>query len=125
MQLVEQRHLDALSIADSMWKELEPKAREALGRSLIDATRAGLAGPDEPGAEIVLEGPRTLWFGRSPRQASDGELPSRAKWQHLALAIGATDEADREWSLIDLRWDEPELVFTDVVPSAAEPAASE
>ncbi len=125
MQLVEQRHLDALAIAESMWEELEPKAREALGRSLIDATRAEFAGPDEPGAKIVLEGPRTLWFGRSPRQVSDGELPSRAKWQHLALAMGVTDEADREWSLIDLRWDEPELVFTEVVPPSAEPTAAE
>lgn len=124
MRLVERHHLAGLAIAGSMWEHFEPKARESLGRSLIDATAAEHTGPAEPGAKILLEGPRTIWFGRSPRDDSEGGLPNALKWQHLALALGVTDETGRDWSLIDLRWDEPELVFNEPAPAGAEPAAS-
>ena len=119
MRLVEERHLDALSIAASFWSELEPDARRALGRILVDASTAADAGPDEPGARIRLEGPRTIWFGRSPRAENPGELPSAVKWQNLALALEATDRAGRAWDLVDLRWDEPELVFADAAGGSA------
>ncbi len=111
MELVEQRHLDGLSIALSMWSDLEAVARRGLGRCLIDATRARQAGPREPGALLLLEGGREIHWGRSPNQDEPGELPVAIKWGHVerGLEILRGEETDDDWVVLDARWDEPVL----------------
>ena len=111
MRLVEERHLDALAIARSLWERLPPSSREGLGRTLIDASRARATSVAEPGARILLEGDRTIWFGRSPESDAPGELPAAVKWQHVELALRLLDEGrpDGDWALLDVRWDDPEM----------------
>ena len=98
----------ALSVADSLWHHLPPDAHERLGRVVIDASRDHLASLDEPGTRLELEGGRLVWWGRSPAQGAAGELPAATKWANLAEALALLDEVD--WTLVDLRWDQPDIL---------------
>lgn len=102
--------LGALSVADSFWSELPPADARRLGRFVIDASGDGEASVERPGTVLELEGGRRVWFGRSPYRATAGELAVETKWAHLMAAIGYLD-AGRDWTLVDVRWDRPDIAF--------------
>jgi hypothetical protein len=109
--LVEPEHLDALDVALSLEENLGDAERAGLGRIVIDARRARATALDEPGIRLELEGARLALFGRSPHTTEPGELPAVAKWRGLARAFDwfAQDPAANDWTLVDLRWDRPDL----------------
>lgn len=116
----ERRHRDALSIAASMRSALSTEDFEAMGAALIDASRAPMASVAEPGAVIDLEGGRRVYFGRTPDCGEPGELPAVRKWAALARALrmlrpSAIDP--RDWSLLDVRWDVPDILWRDAPTS--------
>lgn len=104
--LAEERHLDALSVALSLWAHLPSTDRAELGPVLIDASRASSASVNEPGTRLYLEHRRLALFGRPPRAGMPGELPERAKWLGLSRALAAARATPPlDWDLVDLRWD--------------------
>ncbi len=115
--LLQERHLDALSVAVSMREHLSLASLELLGPVVVDAERARRAAVDEPGTVLLLEEHRVVLFGRTPRQDAPGELPEAVKWAHLvralerleARAVDAGEAGAADWDLLDLRWDEPTL----------------
>lgn len=116
-RLEEPAALDGLAIAASLWRDLPPESQARLGRCVIDARRARRATVEEPGARILLEGERTVLFGRSPNLGEPGELPVETKWAHVdaALRLLAPDPARAEaaqgldWEVLDARWDRADL----------------
>jgi hypothetical protein len=121
--LVQQPALvDGLSIATSMWSELDADDLARLGRIAIDARRARQASVGEPGAVFWLEGARRVDIGRSPNLGEPGELPVVAKWESLSRALRLLDpdpasgkpQAEKphffDWEMVDVRWDRPELL---------------
>jgi len=109
--LVERRHLDALSIARSLWEHVDPSWGPWIGRLQIVADDVDLASVEVPGAVLRLEGGREAWFGRSPNKASAGELPVPQRWSNLVQVLERTaDPADGvDWAVADLRFDRPAL----------------
>lgn len=104
--LPEERHLDALSVAISLFEHLERSELLELGPVLIDATRASVANVGEPGTRLYLEERRLALFGRPPRAGAPGELPEEIKWGHLSRALALLRaHPPTDWDLIDLRWD--------------------
>jgi len=118
--LADPEHLDALDVALSMEEHLAQDQRAALGRVQIDARRARMASVDEPGVRLALEGGRVALFGRPPRCGEPGELPCSTKWRSLAAAVQLflEDPQANDWSLVDLRWDRPDLALR-TAPSLA------
>ncbi|MDP6540975.1 MAG: hypothetical protein QF903_16090 [Planctomycetota bacterium] len=110
--LVEERHLDALSVAVSLGAHLTREESRFLGPVLIDAELARAASIDEPGTRLFLEDRRLVFFGRTPRQGLPGELPEGRKWGHLRRAIGALGEG-ADWDLLDVRWDRGRIRYRD------------
>jgi hypothetical protein len=110
--LAEDAHLDALDVALSLETHLDADARRALGRVVIDATRARAASVEEPGVRLLLEERRLVLFGRRPSSGEPGELAAAAKWRSLQRALETLDApADPvDWDVVDVRWDHPELV---------------
>jgi hypothetical protein len=109
-RLVEERHLDALSVAVSALEHLPRESSLALGPLLIDASRAADASVGEPGTRLFLEQKRIALYGRPPRAGLPGELPETEKWAHLERAAGYLDaDPPLDWDLIDLRWDRARL----------------
>ena len=116
-RLEEPAALDGLAIAASLWRDLPAAAQARLGRCVIDARRARAASVEEPGARLLLEGERTVLFGRSPNLGEPGELPVATKWAHVDAALrllepdGARDEAPEglDWEVLDARWDRADL----------------
>lgn len=105
----------ALSVADSMWYELDAEGVDRLGRVVIDATRDREASIEEPGTRLELEGGRIVYWGRSPAIGAAGERASADKWRDLSAALalldpGATDPV-RDWTLVDLRWDDSPITW--------------
>ena len=123
--LAEPEHEDAIDVALSLAENLTVEERVQLGRIVIDAQRARRASIDEPGVRLALEGGREALFGRSPVSDEPGELAPATKWRSLAraLALFAQDPVAHDWSLVDLRWDRPELVLKNapVVAVRSEP----
>lgn len=113
--LREARHLDALAVAISMRQSLGQQDFELMGPPLVDATRARVASVVDPGVLIRLEARRVVYFGRSPRAGMPGELPSELKWKSLGRALSTlkAGEAQRDWSLVDVRWDVPAIEWRD------------
>lgn len=103
-ELVEERHLDALSVAVSLGVHLSAEELRFLGPVLIDAELARASSVDEPGTRLFLEDWRLVFFGRAPREARPGELPEAHKWAHLRRAIGTLGDG-ADWDLLDVRWD--------------------
>lgn len=115
---------DALSVASSMWAQLDGEDLARLGRSIIDARKARRTSVEEPGTVIYLENSRRVLFGRAPSTQEPGELPVQAKWLNLANALlclpaGAPLEAggppslrpgDVDWELVEVRWDHPAML---------------
>jgi len=121
--LVEPEHADALDVALSLVEHVTPAQRAHLGPLVIDASAARRASLDEPGVRLTLGGERQALFGRVPGCGEPGELAPAAKWRSLvrALELFAEDPVAHDWSLVDLRWDRPELVL--VNPPVPEVAA--
>ena len=106
--LAEPHEYAALSIAVSLREHLGATDRERLGRVLIDARRAHLAAPDEPGARLFLEGGRQVYWGRDPDAGEPGELPASIKWAHVVRGLDAL-ERGIDWRVLDVRWDRPAM----------------
>ena len=129
---------DALSVASSMWSELENEDLARLGRSIIDARKARHASAVEPGTVIYLEDSRRVLFGRAPSTQEPGELPVEAKWLNLANALlclpaGPPLEAggpptarpdDVDWELVEVRWDHPAMLPRGASANARVPVKS-
>jgi hypothetical protein len=112
----ERRHLDALAVAVSMRAALAADDFETLGAPVIDATNARAASVAEPGVVIELEEGRRVLFGRAPNSGEPGELPVEHKWESLAKAARAlrpTTVDRRDWSVLDVRWDVPDILWRD------------
>lgn len=111
--LVEPEHEDALDVALSLAEHLSVEERTRLGRIEIDAKQARRASVEEPGVRLALEGERLALFGRGPASDEPGELAADTKWRTLvrALELFSLDPSAHDWSLVDLRWDRPELVL--------------
>jgi len=122
--LVEPEHEDALDVALSLATHLTPAERARLGPVVIDARAARRASVEEPGVRLTLAGERTALFGRAPHSDEPGELAASAKWRALvrALELFALDPVAHDWSLVDLRWDRPELLLVHPPESAPAPA---
>lgn len=116
--LVEERHLDALSVAVSMREHLSLGDLEHIGPVVIDATHAPAAGVAEAGTRLHLEAGRRVLFGRPPSYVAPGELPEAEKWNHVVNAVGVLRAEGPEgqladaqgvpfgdWDLVDVRWD--------------------
>ncbi len=114
-KLREIHHQDALDVALSMWEHLGSEEFNLLGRIAIDASRGRSGSDREPGVRLLLEGGRRVWFGRSPATNEPGSVPIHLKWAGLSRAMQLLDEAEHgaeeqsDWSLLDLRWDVPDL----------------
>lgn len=102
--------IDALAVAVSLWDHLRPEDVATLGRVVIDARKARATSVEEPGTRILMEGRRTILFGRSPASDEPGELPAELKWGLVARALAllpgraAAGEAV-DWAEVDVRWD--------------------
>lgn len=102
----------ALSVADSMWYELDAEGVDRLGRVVIDATRDREASIEEPGTRLELEGGRIVYWGRSPAIGAAGERATADKWRDLSAALGLLGGVeDRDWALVDLRWDDSPITW--------------
>jgi hypothetical protein len=109
---------DALDVAISMRAELAAEDFETMGAPAIDASEARRATVDEPGVVLHLEGERTVWFGRIPSSDEPGELPAAKKWEALRRGLKArraTSADARDWELLDVRWDVPDVLWRDAV----------
>lgn len=115
---------DGLSVAASMWDQLDSDDLLRLGPSIIDARRARETGVEEPGTVIHLERSRKIHFGRAPSTTEPGELPVATKWLNTANALiclpsgppaavgGAPTarEGEVDWELVEVRWDHPAML---------------
>lgn len=107
---------DALDVAISMRASLSPEDFETMGASAIDASHARQAGVDDPGVVLLLEGSRRVLFGRVPSSDEPGELPASKKWEALRRGLKAlanTSADARDWELLDVRWDVPDVLWRD------------
>jgi hypothetical protein len=65
---------------------------------------------------LWLEHGRRVNFGRTPDCGEPGELPAANKWDSLVRALKAlrpTTVDARDWSLLDVRWDVPDVLWRD------------
>jgi len=123
-RIVEPRHRLALSVASSMCAALSAEDFAVMGAPVIDATHAKTASVEDPGVVLQLEEGRRVYFGRTPDCGEPGELPAAMKWEALARALKAlrpTTADARDWSLLDVRWDVPDILWRDT--QSAPPAA--
>jgi len=101
--------LDGLAVASGLFRHLDADALDTLGRIAIDARNARKASVEEPGVRLLLEHARLVLFGRSPLSSEPGELPLELKWSALSdgLALLRSGDPERDWDLLDLRFDTP------------------
>jgi hypothetical protein len=124
-RLGSQGELAALRMALVLRTRLAPEELEVLGRAVIDANRAHLASPDEPGLCILLEDRRLVRFGRAPDTDEPGELPLAQKLASLAQGLRdlRTRRPELDWDVLDVRWDLPERRLRQAPEAAPEPGA--
>jgi hypothetical protein len=123
-RLVEKRHRDALSVAASMRAALSAEDFGTMGAPVIDATHARTASVEDPGVVLQIEEGRRVYFGRTPDCGEPGELPAAHKWAALVRALKAlrpTTVDGRDWSLLDVRWDVPDVLWRDRDAEASGP----
>ncbi len=115
--------VDALALALSARAALSPEEFAITGPLLVDATRARAASVTEPGARILLEGRRSVHFGRVPGAGQPGELPTGNKWEHVrrALALLRPENGPRDWAVLDVRWDVADIAWRDAPDAGVEP----
>jgi hypothetical protein len=111
--LVEPEHVDALDVALSLAEHLDEDRRAGLGRVVIDARGARGVSAEEPGVRLLLEGGRVALFGRASGTDEPGELAVASKWRALerALELFERDPSGVDWTLVDLRWDRPDIAL--------------
>lgn len=116
-------YTDALRLAQAMRLELDPEASLLLGPLLVDASKAAEADLQRPGVVLQLEERRVVWFGRLP-WASVGETPLKQKIENLERAARLLEPGDgmKPWAFLDLRWDHPDIVYSDAPDAAADKA---
>jgi hypothetical protein len=108
--------VDGFAVAQSMWESLEPRSLAELGRIVIDARESRSATVDNGGTILLLEQGRRVLFGRAPNTDEPGELPVADKWRGLDRALRYLEPIDDsgtpkfDWELVDLRWDQPEVL---------------
>ena len=105
------KDFDALSVAVSMQDHLSYEHRALMGEIVIspeesDSTRVG-----GPAVTLRLKGSRGVLFGRPPIAGHPGELPEKLKWAHLAEYLENYPKAGRDWAVLDVRWDVPEVLW--------------
>lgn len=123
-KIAERRHEDALSVARSMRATLAAEDFQAMGAPVIDATHAPTASVEDPGVVLWLEEGRRVYFGRTPDCGEPGELPVAQKWSALLRALKTlrpTTVDARDWSLLDVRWDVPDVLWRDAPDAGAAP----
>jgi hypothetical protein len=118
--LQDERWLDGLSVARVLGKGLQPDDWIRLGRIVIDTRESRAASVEHPGVVLWFEGGRRAYFGRAPHLDEPGELPVTRKCLSLSLALRRLDEGPEQldWELVDLRWDQPELLPRGGLPDA-------
>lgn len=118
--LQDERWLDGLSVARVLAKGLQPDDWIRLGRIVIDTRESRAASVEHPGVVLWFEGGRRAYFGRAPHLDEPGELPVARKCISLSLALRRLDEGPEQldWELVDLRWDQPELLPRGGLPDA-------
>jgi hypothetical protein len=118
--LQDERWLDGLSVARVLAKGLQPDDWIRLGRIVIDTRESRAASVEHPGVVLWFEGGRRAYFGRAPHLDEPGELPVVRKCLSLSLALRRLDEGPEhlDWELVDLRWDQPELLPRGGLPDA-------
>ncbi|MFN0243853.1 MAG: cell division protein FtsQ/DivIB [Planctomycetota bacterium] len=121
-RLVDEHRRDALAVALSMRKHLTARDFETLGPPLIDARNGRRASVEEPGVVIRLPDSRAIFFGRPPNTGEPGELPAQLKWSAVSRASErlSTSEEQRDWSVLDVRWDVPAIQWRAAVVPLAE-----
>jgi len=113
---------DALDVAISMRAALTAEDFDTMGACAIDASHARQASVDDPGVVLHLEGTRRVFFGRVPSSDEPGELPAPKKWEALRKGLKAlrnTSADARDWELLDVRWDVPDVLWRDAQPATA------
>ncbi len=110
-RIAQARHRDALAVAVAMRAELDAGEFETMGPPLVDATRARETSATVPGIELRLSNRRVVWFGRAPDCGEPGELPASSKWAaiHQGLRVLRESQGARDWSVLDARWDVPQI----------------
>jgi hypothetical protein len=103
--------LDGLALARAFAAALTPEQRALLAPVEIDASRARLASAEEPGARLACGSGRAIWYGRAPGHGAVGELPDELKWEHVRRALRTLADGGRDWSLLDVRWDLPDIAW--------------
>lgn len=120
-RLVAPEFADALDVATSMRASLSAEDFETMGAPAIDASHARHASVEDPGVVLHLEGGRRVHFGRIPSSDEPGELPASKKWDALRRGLKAlanTSADARDWVLLDVRWDVPDVLWRDAEPAA-------
>ncbi|MFN0007085.1 MAG: cell division protein FtsQ/DivIB [Planctomycetota bacterium] len=120
-RLVAPEFADALDVATSMRASLSAEDFETMGAPAIDASHARRASVEDPGVVLHLEGGRRVFFGRIPGSDEPGELPASKKWDALRRGLKAirnTSADARDWVLLDVRWDVPDVLWRDGEPAA-------
>jgi hypothetical protein len=126
-KIAERRHKDALSVARSMREALSAEDFQTMGAPVIDAAHAPTASVEDPGVVLCLEEGRRVYFGRTPDCGEPGELPVAQKWSAIVRALKTlrpTTSDARDWSLLDVRWDVPDVLWRDAPEAAAVPPAA-
>lgn len=113
---------DALDWALELRAQLDPRDQDTLGRIAIDARHARTDDPATPGLQLLLEAQRLIAWGRPVHCDEPGELPDAQKWSGIKQGLAAlrSQGADRDWVVLDVRWDVPAWRLRE--PSSAQPS---
>lgn len=102
---------DALSVAVSMQDHLSPEHRARMGEVLIEPQAPGETSVSGAEVSLKIQGSRGVLFGRPPIAGHAGELPEEKKWGHLAEYLDDYPTSERDWAVLDVRWDVPEVTW--------------
>jgi hypothetical protein len=102
---------DALSVAVSMQDHLSADHRASMGEILIERSPSGSTTGRDPEISLKIQNSRGVLFGRPPIAGHPGELPEEKKWGHLAEYLSDYPTSDRDWAVLDVRWDVPEVMW--------------
>ena len=65
----------------------------------------------DPEISLKIQNSRGVLFGRPPIAGHPGELPEEKKWEHLGEYLDDYPTSDRDWAVLDVRWDVPEVMW--------------
>jgi hypothetical protein len=80
-----------------------------MGEVLIEPAGPGSTSVGGPEVSLKIQGSRGILFGRPPIAGHAGELPEEKKWNHIAEYLEDYPKSDRDWAVLDVRWDVPEV----------------